>query len=80
MRKYKRPEQDPYDLYRADPLPVERQAAIYYRQSTDAQIGHISTTLQTVDLFEHLVHLGLDTGCHPHDRYGCRCKWFQENQ
>ncbi len=58
MRKYKRPEQDPYDLYRADPLPVERPAAIYYRQSTDAQIGNISTTLQTVDLFEHLVRLG----------------------
>ena len=58
MRKYKRPEQDPYDLYRADPLPVERPSAIYYRQSTDAQIGNISTTLQTVDLFEHLVRLG----------------------
>jgi DNA invertase Pin-like site-specific DNA recombinase len=58
MRKYKRPEKENHDLYHNDPLPVEQPAAIYYRQSTDAQIGNISTTLQTVDLFEHLVKLG----------------------
>lgn len=58
MRKYKRPEKEKHDLYQNDPLPVNLPAAIYYRQSTDAQIGNISTTLQTVDLFEHLVKLG----------------------
>ncbi|MBN8595637.1 MAG: recombinase family protein [Anaerolineae bacterium] len=46
------------DHYGASPLPVDRPAAIYYRQSTDAQIGNINTTLQTVDMFEHLVRQG----------------------
>jgi len=55
---YRRPEQPESDPYRADPLPVDRPAAIYYRQSTDAQIGNINTTLQTVDMFEHLVRQG----------------------
>lgn len=56
--KYKRPQQQVIDPYRFDPLPVERPSAIYYRQSTDAQIGNINTTLQTVDMFEHLVRQG----------------------
>jgi DNA invertase Pin-like site-specific DNA recombinase len=56
--KYKRPEQTLVDPYRFEPLPVDRPCAIYYRQSTDAQIGNINTTLQTVDMFEHLVRQG----------------------
>ena len=56
--KYKRPEQRNLDPYRFEPLPVDRPVAIYYRQSTDAQIGNINTTLQTVDMFEHLVRQG----------------------
>ncbi|MDK3159375.1 recombinase family protein [Kamptonema cortianum] len=52
---YKRPEQTLVDPYRFEPLPVDRPCAIYYRQSTDAQISNINTTLQTVDMFEHLV-------------------------
>jgi DNA invertase Pin-like site-specific DNA recombinase len=55
---YRRPAQPENDPYRSDPLPVDRPAAIYYRQSTDAQIGNINTTLQTVDMFEHLVRQG----------------------
>ena len=33
---------------------MDRPAAIYYRQSSEGQVGNINTTLQTVDMFEHL--------------------------
>lgn len=39
-------------------LPTEQPIAIYYRQSTDAQIGNISTTLQTVDMVKYLKQQG----------------------
>jgi DNA invertase Pin-like site-specific DNA recombinase len=58
MRKLKRPEAPPLDPYKAQPLPVARPIAVYYRQSSDGQVGNISTTLQTVDMVEHLEHLG----------------------
>ncbi|MDZ4768465.1 MAG: recombinase family protein [Chloroflexota bacterium] len=58
MPKYKRPEQKTADPYRSEALPTDRPAAIYYRQSSDAQIGNINTTLQTVDMFEHLLRQG----------------------
>jgi hypothetical protein len=56
-RPLKRPEQ-PIDPYKAQALPVGRPAAVYYRQSSEAQIGNISTTLQTIDMIEHLMHHG----------------------
>lgn len=57
--RYKpRDENDPKDPYKLTALPVEKPVAVYYRQSSEAQIGNISTTLQTVDMVEHLVHLG----------------------
>jgi len=58
MPRYKRQTKAPVDPYRAAPLPVNRPAAVYYRQSSEAQIGNISTTLQTVDMIEHLIKLG----------------------
>lgn len=58
MPRYKRLTKAPVDPYRAAPLPVDRPAAVYYRQSSEAQIGNISTTLQTVDMIEHLMKLG----------------------
>jgi DNA invertase Pin-like site-specific DNA recombinase len=58
MPKYRRAETEQIDPYRQQPLPVDRPAAIYYRQSSDAQIGNINTTLQTVDMFERLVRQG----------------------
>jgi hypothetical protein len=58
MPRYKRLPKAPVDPYRAAPLPVDRPAAVYYRQSSEAQIGNISTTLQTVDMIEHLIKLG----------------------
>lgn len=58
MPRYKRLTKAPVDPYRAAPLPVDRPSAVYYRQSSEAQIGNISTTLQTVDMIEHLIKLG----------------------
>ncbi|MCL4880437.1 MAG: recombinase family protein [Anaerolineae bacterium] len=58
MRQYKRPTEQNRDPYQAQPLPVEKPVAVYYRQSSEAQIGNISTTLQTVDMVEHPVRLG----------------------
>jgi DNA invertase Pin-like site-specific DNA recombinase len=39
-------------------LPIDRPIAVYYRQSTDAQIGNVSTSLQTVDMVKHLQSRG----------------------
>jgi len=56
-RPLKRPEQ-PIDPYKVQSLPLGRPAAVYYRQSSEGQIGNISTTLQTIDMIEHLLHQG----------------------
>jgi DNA invertase Pin-like site-specific DNA recombinase len=58
MPKYKRAEAKKTDSYRSEALPTDQPAAIYYRQSSDAQIGNINTTLQTIDMFEHMVRQG----------------------
>lgn len=57
-KRLKRPEPKPADPYQAQPLPVDSPVAVYYRQSSEAQVGNISTTLQTVDMVEHLEKLG----------------------
>jgi ketosteroid isomerase-like protein len=57
-RSLKRPDPAPADPYKAQPLPVEEPIAVYYRQSSEGQIGNVSTTLQTVDMVEHLKRLG----------------------
>lgn len=56
-RLLQRPQQ-PTNPYEHDPLPVDRPAAVYYRQSSEGQIGNISTTLQTVDMVEKLIQQG----------------------
>jgi len=38
MVRYQRPVKDEVDPYKAAPLPVDRPAAVYYRQSTEAQM------------------------------------------
>lgn len=58
MPKYLRRPEEKQDPYASQPLPVDRPVAVYYRQSTEGQVGNISTTLQTVDMVEHLVRLG----------------------
>lgn len=54
-------------LFTADPepektdiskLPTERPVAVYYRQSTEAQVGNISTTMQTVDMVQEMYRRG----------------------
>lgn len=39
-------------------LPVHQPIAIYYRQSTDAQVGNVSTSMQTVDMVKYLKGMG----------------------
>ncbi|MCK6581415.1 MAG: recombinase family protein, partial [Anaerolineae bacterium] len=56
-RPLKRPEQ-PIDPYKAQALPLGRPAAVYYRQSSEGQIGNVMTTLQTIDMIQHLLDRG----------------------
>jgi hypothetical protein len=56
--KYRPADEQSFDPYKAQPLPLERPVAVYYRQSSEGQIGNISTTLQTVDMVEHLMRQG----------------------
>lgn len=58
VRTLKRPETASIDPYKAQPLPLGKPVSVYYRQSSEGQIGNISTTLQTVDMVEHLIAQG----------------------
>jgi hypothetical protein len=58
MPRYGKRKEKKIDPYRAQPLPLDRPVAVYYRQSSEGQIGNINTTLQTVDMVEHLMHQG----------------------
>src|SRR5262245_2454910 len=42
----------------ASKLPTNEPIAVYYRQSTDAQIGNISTSIQTIDMVAYLKDRG----------------------
>lgn len=39
-------------------LPIDKPVAVYYRQSTDAQVGNLSTSIQTVDMVADLEKRG----------------------
>lgn len=41
-------------------LPLDRPVANYYRQSSEGQIGNISTTIQTLNMAAYLERLGWD--------------------
>lgn len=58
LKKYRTPTQDQANLLVDTQLPTGMPIAIYYRQSTDAQVGNISTTIQTVDMVNYLKTLG----------------------
>ena len=58
VRTLKSPETTSIDPYKAQPLPLGKPVSVYYRQSSEDQIGNISTTLQTVDMVEHLMRQG----------------------
>jgi hypothetical protein len=55
VRTLKRPDTASIDPYKSQPLPLGKPVSVYYRQSSEGQIGNISTTLQTVDMVEHLI-------------------------
>lgn len=57
-RGYRKADTNPIDPYKAQPLPLGCPVAVYYRQSSEGQIGNISTTLQTVDMVDHLIKQG----------------------
>jgi len=57
-KRYRKREEEKADPYRTQPLPLHRPVAVYYRQSSEGQIGNINTTLQTVDMVEHLMKQG----------------------
>lgn len=58
-RKYKQPETKSKH-HEPMLLPTERPIAVYYRQSTLAQVGNISTDIQQVDLPNYVTSLGWD--------------------
>ena len=58
MPTYRKAKAEQIDPYKVQELPYGRPIAVYYRQSTEGQIGNISTTIQTVDMVEHLVRQG----------------------
>jgi DNA invertase Pin-like site-specific DNA recombinase len=57
-RVYKAPQAPEIPLEGTSALPVDRTIAVYYRQSTDAQIGNVSTSIQTVDMVKYLQSRG----------------------
>lgn len=61
-RQYQPPKSIGPNLPAPDRLPLARPIAIYYRQSTEAQVGNVSTTLQTVDMVAYLQRQGWDDG------------------
>lgn len=57
-RRYTQHIEEQISLKTETSLPTRLPIAIYYRQSTEAQIGNVSTTIQTVDMVEYLKHRG----------------------
>ncbi len=58
-RRTFRPQQtESSTLGSSDALLTTLPVAVYYRQSTAAQVGNISTTIQTVDMVDELVRRG----------------------
>ena len=59
-RYYKKKEETPIFPDEIGALPINRPVAVYYRQSTEGQIGNISTSIQTVDMVSYLMKRGWD--------------------
>ena len=57
-KRYKRPEEILAEPDGTTKIPTNEPIAIYYRQSSEAQIGNISTSMQTVDMVAHLKQRG----------------------
>src|SRR5579863_6642218 len=71
-RQYTARQVEPILPLGANALPTNQPIAVYYRQSTDAQVGNVSTTIQTVDMVaylkqrgwadEHILMIDMDAG------------------
>lgn len=60
--RYKAPESTSSPIgVTANQFPTDEPVAVYYRQSTDGQVGNVSTTIQTVDMVSHLQQRGWKT-------------------
>ncbi len=58
-KKYNSPAPAPITLSNGlSDLPTNYPIAVYYRQSTEAQVGNISTSIQTVDMVAYLTQKG----------------------
>lgn len=57
-RKYKPIENDESSSALPQALPTDQPIAVYYRQSSMAQVGNISTDMQQIDLPHYVVSLG----------------------
>lgn len=57
-RRTFQPPETQIDLASVSDLPLDKPVAVYYRQSTMAQVGNISTFIQTIDMVEELKRRG----------------------
>jgi hypothetical protein len=57
-KRYKQPEPPKTDADSRIVLPLDEEVGLYYRQSTDAQVGNVSTAMQTIDMEAYLQGLG----------------------
>jgi hypothetical protein len=57
-RTFRPQKAEKYDTPYSEQLLTQEPVAVYYRQSTTAQVGNISTTIQTVDMVDELVRRG----------------------
>jgi hypothetical protein len=57
-RSYKPAVQSPVASEGNSILPINDPIAVYYRQSTEGQIGNVSTVIQTVDMVKYLKERG----------------------
>ncbi len=57
-RRFQSKEQQPASLNDLLSLPTNAPVAVYYRQSTYAQVGNISTAIQTIDMVADLIRRG----------------------
>ncbi len=58
-KRYRKPTKpEPEAIDASTTLPTDHPVAVYYRQSTDGQIGNVSTAIQTIDMVSFLVERG----------------------
>lgn len=57
--RYKAPEPQEFEFIGSEVrLPTSKPMVVYYRQSTFAQLGNVSTAIQTIDMPEYAVRMG----------------------